>query len=58
MAHMRRDFNPRERSRGLMLIEAALVFFVFLLLTFGIIEYSWMFMPEHLDSLEEVICPW
>ncbi len=51
MAHMRRDFNPRERSRGLMLIEAALVFFLLILLTFGVIEYSWMFMQvQHVTN--------
>ena len=51
MAHMRREFHPRERSRGIMLIEAALVFMVFILLTFGVIEYSWMFMQvQHVTN--------
>ncbi len=34
-----------------MLIEASLVFFLFILLTFGIIEYSWMFMQvQHVTN--------
>jgi Flp pilus assembly protein TadG len=34
----------RNRYRGLALIEAALVFPLLLLLTFGVIEYGWMFL--------------
>lgn len=51
MAHMRRDTDRRERSRGLMLIETALVFFLLVLLTFGVLEYGWMFMnAQHVTN--------
>jgi Flp pilus assembly protein TadG len=41
----RRLWTTRENSRrGLILIETALIIMVILLLTFGVMEYGWMFM--------------
>ena len=36
--------QKRNRYRGLALVEAALVFPLLLLLTFGVIEYGWLFL--------------
>ena len=36
--------TKRDRRRGVVLIEAALVFPILLLLTFGLIEYGWLFL--------------
>lgn len=41
----------RERSRGTMVVEAAIVFPILLLLTFAVIEYSWLFLKfQHVTN--------
>jgi Flp pilus assembly protein TadG len=41
---MMRRHNKLDRRRGTVLIEAALVFPILILLTFGLIEYGWLFL--------------
>ena len=36
-----------RRRRGIETVEAALVFPLLLLVTFGIVEYGWMFIKQH-----------
>jgi len=43
---MNRRFESRSRRRGLATIEAALVFPLLVLVTFGCIEYGWIFLKS------------
>lgn len=42
-----RLFKRRTRERGIALVEMALILPILVLLTFGVIEYGWMFMKAH-----------
>ncbi|MHC4638242.1 MAG: TadE/TadG family type IV pilus assembly protein [Planctomycetota bacterium] len=45
---MNTEIRPQKmRYRGAATIEAAIVFPLLILLTFGIIEYGWMFLKAH-----------
>ena len=41
---MMKRHRKNDQRRGVVLIEAALVFPILLLLTFGLIEYGWLFL--------------
>ncbi len=42
-----------NQRRGVVLIEAALVFPILLLLTFGLMEYGWLFLRMETVFLEQ-----
>jgi len=39
-----KKYTKNDKRRGVVLIEAALIFPILLLLTFGLIEYGWLFL--------------
>ena len=41
---MIKRYTKNDRRSGVVLIEAALIFPILLLLTFGVIEYGWLFL--------------
>ena len=41
---MRLAIFPDRRRAGLMLVETAIIILLIILLTFGVMEYAWMFM--------------